>query len=95
MRWRSTLIECTCDMSVLDVLVHTVGARAAKIRLDKLKESAAVRMTQSSVCIPITCSTPLMTSHLKIRRPVRRRKRGRLKRPCGQVAVWGGDCTKS
>ena len=30
---------CTCDMSVLDVLVHKLGARAAKIRLDKLKES--------------------------------------------------------
>ena len=26
-------------MSVLDVLVHKMGARAAKIRLDKLKES--------------------------------------------------------
>jgi len=26
-------------MSVLDVLVHKLGARAAKIRLDKLKES--------------------------------------------------------
>ena len=30
---------CTSDMSVLDVLVHKMGARAAKIRLDKLKES--------------------------------------------------------
>ena len=26
-------------MSALDVLVHKMGARAAKIRLDKLKES--------------------------------------------------------
>jgi len=36
-----------------------------------------------------------MTSDLKIRRPVRRRERRRpnwrrLKRPSGQVAVWGG-----
>jgi len=31
---------CTCDMSVLDVFVHTVGARAAKIRLAKMKECA-------------------------------------------------------
>jgi len=29
----------TTDMSVLDVLVHKMGARAAKIRLDKLKGS--------------------------------------------------------
>ena len=40
-----------------------------------------------------------MTSHLKIRRPVRRRKRRRpnwrrLKRPCGQVSVWGGGLYK-
>jgi len=33
------LPACTSDMSVLDVLVHKMGARAAKIRLDKLKES--------------------------------------------------------
>ena len=33
------LPACISDMSVLDVLVHTVGARAAKIRLDKPKES--------------------------------------------------------
>jgi len=30
---------CTFDMSVLDVLVHKMRARGAKIRLDKLKES--------------------------------------------------------
>ena len=30
---------CTSEMSVLDVWVHKMGARAAKIRLDKLKES--------------------------------------------------------
>jgi len=27
------------NMSVLDVLVHKMGARSAKIRLDKLKQS--------------------------------------------------------
>jgi len=37
----------------------------------------------------------MMTSHLKTRRPVRRRKRRRLnwrmlKKSCGQVSVWGG-----
>ena len=30
---------CTTDMSVLHVLVHKIGAHAAKIRVDKLKES--------------------------------------------------------
>ena len=30
---------CTSDMSVLNVLVHKMGARAVRIRLDKLKES--------------------------------------------------------
>ena len=30
---------CSSDMSVLEVLVHEMGARASKIRLDKLKES--------------------------------------------------------
>ena len=43
---------------------------------------------------------PLMPSHLKIRRPMRRGKRRgpnwrRPKRPSGPVAVWGGVCTKS
>jgi len=40
----------------------------------------------------------MMTSHLKIRRPVRRRKGRRpnwrkRERSCGSVSVWGG-CTK-
>jgi len=30
---------CTSDMSVFDVLVHKMGASAAKIRLDQLNES--------------------------------------------------------
>jgi len=30
---------CTCDISLLDVLVHNVGARAVKIRPANLKES--------------------------------------------------------
>jgi len=66
-----------------------MGARAAKIGLDKVKESEndAVMSVYSN-----TFLIPMMTSHLKIRRPVRRRKRRRpnwrrLKRPCGQVSV--------
>jgi len=80
---------CTCDMSVLDVLVHTMGVRAAIIRFDKLKESEnhAVMSVYSDYFL-----IPIMTSHLKIRRPVRRRKGRRpnwrrLKRPCGHVSV--------
>ena len=63
----------------------------AKIRLDKLKESEndAVMSVYSDVF-----GIPMTTSRLKIRRPVRRRKRRRpnwrrLKRPCG-VSAWGG-----
>jgi len=36
------LPACTSDMSVLDVLVHKMGARTAKIRPDKLSENDAV-----------------------------------------------------
>jgi len=83
-------------MSALDVLVHKMGARAAKIRLDKLKES------ENDVVMSVYsdfCWIPMMTSHLKIRRPVRRRKRRRpncrrLKRPCGRDSVFGGGCIK-
>jgi len=65
-----------------------MGARAAIIRFDKLKESenhAVMSVYSDYVLIPI------MTSHLKIR-PVRRRKGRRpnwrrLKRPCGHVSV--------
>jgi len=49
-----------------------------------------LRMTQSWVCIPSTFWTLLMTSHPKIRRTVMRRKRRRLERSSGQVAVGGG-----
>jgi len=44
---------CTSDMSVSDVLVHKMGARAAKITLDKLKESendAVMSMYPESRC---------------------------------------------
>ena len=47
-------------MSVLDVLVHKIGARAAKIRLDNLKgsENDAVMSVYADVFL-----VPMMTSH--------------------------------
>jgi len=73
-----------------------MGARAARIRLDKLKESEndAVMSVYSEFFL-----IPMMTSHLKIRRPVRRRKRRRpdwwrLKRPCGHVSGLGGGARR-
>jgi len=73
------------NMSVLDVLVHKTGARSAKIRLDKLKQSEddAVMNAYSDVFL-----IPIMRSHLRIMIHARRRNRRRsnwrrLKRPFG------------
>ena len=52
---------CTCDMSVLDVVICKVGARAAKIRLAKLKESqndAAVSVYSDSFLDPFDDESP-------------------------------------
>jgi len=53
--------ECNSDMSLLDVLIHKVGARAAKIRLAKQKESendAVVRVYSDYFPDPFDVESP-------------------------------------
>jgi len=53
-------------VSVLDVLVHTVGARAAKVRLTKLKESenyAVVRVYSDYFLDPFDDESPQDKTH--------------------------------
>lgn len=84
-------------MSILDVLVQKMGAHAAKIRLDKLKDSendAVVSVYSDYFFDTFDDESPQDTA-TREEEEKEEAESEEAEEPCGQVAVWGGGCTKS
>jgi len=83
-------------MSVLDVLVHTMGARAAEIRLDRLKESENDAVMSVYPDIFWTAYDDELPQD-KATREEEEEAEAELEEAeeDSQVSVWGEGCTKS
>jgi len=82
----------------MDVLIHKVGVRVAKIRLAKLKEpenDAVVRVYSGYFLCPFDDESPQdKTTHEEEEKEEVKLDES-LNNSSGQVVVWGEGCTKS